>query len=592
MESTGHPPWEPIRDQPPEAVRDYVLLNDQPVDSGLGDLLGTGELAGGIASVLVASRSSSPFVLTIDAGWGMGKSTLLRQIESCLPRRSDIVKVRFNAWTAEGENALEELIKTVLGELDPNTVRRWVRKLGRLQQLRLATRLGLGLVARFFGMARLVDEFWTRLGDYSKSRNEMRDLIRGMLSDWITQGSKDYSGRALLIFVDDLDRCPDDVVVKVCEAVKLYLDVPGLIFVMACDQSVLARGVSSARGDTSQGRMYLEKIVQVVYRVPFPEVEQVRRLIRGYARLSGTTNLIDQNVAEILAEGTGRNPRKIKRIINSFVLEYGLDPAWRKPPLGSAQLVRAVLLQHLYPLFYELLIREDIGEDPIGMFLDYAHVRERVVEPPTDNPDDPWWDTMRRIFQACRLVPRFPTETAESEIKRLETELPEAFQVLARNHACVTLLRGIGDSDSRRSLHAQLIHRPLATAQVPAPQLLPVTVGQHGSTLPLLATGEASHDGDAAKVVPTSLADAVEAAYAEGKGFGESVARDTSKFRLEAILARMPSMPSDLEVKLLRGSALSVDWLLGDGVRDALYRGFWDALKEIVHAHRSGIWGS
>jgi hypothetical protein len=114
--------------------------------------------------------------------------------------------------------------------------------------------------------------------------------------------------------------------------------------------------------------MYLEKIVQVVYRVPLPEAEHVKQLILGYAKQSGIADLIDDNVAGILAEGTSRNPRKIKRIINSFVLEYQLDPAWRMPPLGSAQLVRAVLLQHIYPSFYEMLVREDSDKDPIESF--------------------------------------------------------------------------------------------------------------------------------------------------------------------------------------------------------------------------------
>ncbi len=54
----------------------------------------------------------------------------------------------------------------------------------------------------------------------------MRDLIHGMLSDWITRDGRRDPSRALVVFIDDLDRCSDDVVVKVCEAVKLYLDVP------------------------------------------------------------------------------------------------------------------------------------------------------------------------------------------------------------------------------------------------------------------------------------------------------------------------------------------------------------------------------
>jgi hypothetical protein len=79
--------------------------------------------------------------------------------------------------------------------------------------------------------------------------------------------------------------------------------------------------------------------------------------------------------------------------------------------------------------------------------------------------------------------------------------------------------------------------------------------------------------------IAMSLADAVQAAHAEGFGFGEAVARDAPALWLEAVLARKPRMPSDLEARLLQGSALPIDSLLHDEVRHALRRGFWDALE-------------
>ncbi|MGZ4433890.1 MAG: NYN domain-containing protein [Trebonia sp.] len=76
-----------------------------------------------------------------------------------------------------------------------------------------------------------------------------------------------------------------------------------------------------------------------------------------------------------------------------------------------------------------------------------------------------------------------------------------------------------------------------------------------------------------------TLADATAAAHAEGLEFGGAVARDQPALWLEAVLARKPRMPSDLEARLLQGSALPIDFLLHDEVRHALRRGFWDALE-------------
>jgi uncharacterized LabA/DUF88 family protein len=80
------------------------------------------------------------------------------------------------------------------------------------------------------------------------------------------------------------------------------------------------------------------------------------------------------------------------------------------------------------------------------------------------------------------------------------------------------------------------------------------------------------------QTTPT-LSDAVKAAHQEGQDFGESVARDAPALWLEAVLARKPRMPSDLEARLLQGSSLPIDFLLHDEVRHALRRGFWDALE-------------
>jgi hypothetical protein len=97
-----------------------------------------------------------------------------------------------------------------------------------------------------------------------------------------------------------------------------------------------------------------------------------------------------------------------------------------------------------------------------------------------------------------------------------------------------------------------------------------------GQSGPIGIVGPGGYPGAAPGV---SLADAVQSAHEEGQAFGESVARDAPALWLEAVLARKPRMPSDLEARLLQGSALPIDFLLHDEVRHALRRGFWDALE-------------
>ena len=122
---------------------------------------------------------------------------------------------------------------------------------------------------------------------------------------------------------------------------------------------------------------------------------------------------------------------------------------------------------------------------------------------------------------------------------------------------------------------------PYGTPQTPVPQT-PVPP----APLPQTQAPPPQPPGPQAPGQPTPvpgqgmpLADAVQAAHAEGFEFGQSVAREAPALWLEAVLARKPRMPSDLEARLLQDSALPIDSLLHDETRHALRRGFWDALE-------------
>jgi NYN domain len=139
--------------------------------------------------------------------------------------------------------------------------------------------------------------------------------------------------------------------------------------------------------------------------------------------------------------------------------------------------------------------------------------------------------------------------------------------------------------------------RPAPQRQLPPGngiQYPPENAGPYGSALPARyaepQSGMAGYPGGTqyggpqpAPMQPPpmaiSIGEAVQSAHAEGFGFGEAVARDAPALWLEAVLARKPRMPSDLEARLLQGSALPIDSLLHDEVRHALRRGFWDALE-------------
>lgn len=426
-----------------------VVLNDAPVDSG-HDLMDGRVAARRLAGLITESAGSTPFTLAVDAAWGMGKSSLLTQLAEELAKL-DVERVWFNAWTGGSAGALEGLVKSVLLSFDRNRLRKAVRSLGQRRRLLHGVRIAASVAASFVGQGRMVDDIWRVFATDARSRNEIKNVVRDALEGWVK------SGKLLVVFVDDLDRCPADRIIEVCEAIKLYLDVPGLVFVLACDQTVLRRAVRESAGAT-EAVEYLEKIIQLNYRIPAPSQSTAAALVGSYLTRSGTASFFDDDMRSLVIERTGRNPRRIKRLINSFVLEYQLTPEWSE--FGAENLIKVILLQHFYPSFYRDLVDPRTG-DPAEDFLHYVEFRTSVRQ-----GNVVVHSALRELFTANDLTP--PTDIAGAdELAELEKQLPEEFTRLAVDRDFVSLMRSMREalrSDMLRRLLRKPLNQPILTS--------------------------------------------------------------------------------------------------------------------------------
>src|SRR5439155_13422880 len=74
---------------------------------------------------------------------------------------------------------------------------------------------------------------------------------------------------AVVVFVDDLDRCLPETIIDTFEAIRLFLHVQKTAYVIAAhprtvEAAIDSRYEANRRGDQNLGRDYLEKILQVV----------------------------------------------------------------------------------------------------------------------------------------------------------------------------------------------------------------------------------------------------------------------------------------------------------------------------------------
>ncbi|MER7026799.1 MULTISPECIES: P-loop NTPase fold protein [Streptomyces] len=441
------------------------MLSDEPVTEAGGDLLGAQAAARRLAGLLVASRPATPFTLAVDAGWGMGKSSLMRLVDAELTAQPEVHTVWYNAWTSTGADALEGLIKSVLMRFDRRVLRRGLARATEQRALLRVVRAVTTVAAGPLGVSGLVDELWKNLSVNSQARNEMRTAIGELVGEWAQNAGE--LRRMLVVFIDDLDRCSEETVLAVCEAVKVYLDVPGLAFVVGCDRS--AMGPNGLLRDLSPaGSAFMEKIFQTSYRIPAPDGRGVEEYIRWCARTAGVAPLVDDALVKLLAQRSARNPRRIKRLVNGFVLEATLNPVWRD--FGPDAVLRTLLLQYFYPDFYRMMTGPSgtVDGDVVAEFRTYRAVRRTLLTPRGAVSEEETAQAAEFVGRYDLVLPAGPDAPGPETLAELERQLPREFPELVLNSGFTSLIDELVDLDDAARLLLRLREGPVLSGDGPS----------------------------------------------------------------------------------------------------------------------------
>ena len=121
------------------------------------------------------------------------------------------------------------------------------------------------------------DDYGKRLGLMQQVRQDLAALS-DRLTDWEhnQEELKKLFPRGeprVVLYIDDLDRCPPDRVVEVLESVQLLLNTRLFIVVLGLDDRYAARALEDVydgvlkRGGKPSGLDYIEKIIQIPYRM-------------------------------------------------------------------------------------------------------------------------------------------------------------------------------------------------------------------------------------------------------------------------------------------------------------------------------------
>ncbi len=315
---------------------------------------------GAVYDIIRHRNTRAPIAVAVYGDWGTGKSSAMRWLGEQLAQWSDQSKekrgghfrartVWFDPWKyTKREDVWRGLITEVIIEAiqvrgaSLKTVVSAARKFGlflgrSFLNILASTELTVGVKEAgveakvdLDALAKIAEDYRQTAHPEKAFLNEFETALR----EWVKTSLAD--DERMVIFIDDLDRCLPEVVLEVLEALKLYLNIPQLIFVVGLDREVVeavvkqhykAHGLGEAKAER-----YLDKMFQVEVDIP-PSQRQMGDFLTGQIQAldraadgywskclteweEGYRKIIEDRIAE-LAES---NPREIKRLLNSTLV--------------------------------------------------------------------------------------------------------------------------------------------------------------------------------------------------------------------------------------------------------------------------------
>lgn len=313
---------------------------------------------------------SDAITFAVHGGWGSGKSSFLRMIkenaqelaaeqdkEGCV-KFCDYVASSYINIDVDVRTTLAMQVLTVLAGSRAAAIELFGRVAGAVgpdpYQKGLQERKDLHELAEY--LAQLVD-----FPDF---------LEQELVSAKTCHTGEPGVPRVMVVLIDDLDRCPVELVSAILDATQQWGTVPNLFFILAIDQRVLIEAVKRRETQEPDPDYALEKYVQHI--VTVPELDDVRlknyvlSLLRDYD--DEVSRAISENVVFLQTGLRIKTPRAVKRCLNTIRPDIqaalaARDKATEKTDLAPQQIIKERVLQYSWREFYEKYFRPAI-KDP------------------------------------------------------------------------------------------------------------------------------------------------------------------------------------------------------------------------------------
>lgn len=249
-----------------------------------------------LLSKLITDPDMLPISIGIFGNWGSGKSSLMLLLEQEIATNKDkrLLQIRFDSWQFENyDDTKYVLMDTILHKIKNHIEAHtdiWDKADDYISGINYL-KAGLWVLRKLTKVAKFVPE---KLLEIMPSADELKDLVKeedykkllsefkqGDTSLYVSRFKKAFEEiiekanfKAVVVYVDDLDRCAPNRIIECLEAVKLFLNVNRTAFVFGADERIIEYAIKDHYPSTDEVKSisrfsdYLEKLIQIPYRIP------------------------------------------------------------------------------------------------------------------------------------------------------------------------------------------------------------------------------------------------------------------------------------------------------------------------------------
>ena len=306
-----------------------MFNSDLPIKKTNEDALNRSSFVENLAKAMLDYTVPEGFTIGMYGKWGSGKTSIinmiLEQVEilsTDLPQKPIILK--FNPWLCSDP---KQLISQFFKQLS-SAIKIKQPKLDEVCKF-------MNDYSDAFDIAGTIPMAGTILSTvgriinkkakiYTETKsNDLQNIKEKIISTLSKEKIK------IIITIDDIDRLYNTEIVSVFQLVKSLADFPYTIYLLAFDREVVIRALSEVQ--KGNGSEYLEKVIQVPFELPSPNVEDIYQVF--FAKLSSVISCVSEEQwdkdywSEMFHFGIKtylKSIRDVVRFVNTFALKYTL----------------------------------------------------------------------------------------------------------------------------------------------------------------------------------------------------------------------------------------------------------------------------